>query len=314
MRAKSVSNARKNTYVAYAFISLWLLGFLVFTLYPILQTAYLSFQNVKVTGAGIKSTFVGIKNFSDAFLVDVSFSDTLITYFGEIIIYVPIVIVFSLAMSLLLNMKLKGTGFFRTIFFLPVIISSGPVISMLVSKGSLSIPSIDAFLESGSIMNSMPSPIGGMITQALGSFIIILWYSGVPILIFLAGLTKIDKSVYEAASIDGAGPWERFWKITLPYLNPMVILNVVYTIITISTFALNGVIQHIQKTSFDANYGLGYAAALSWIYFAVLLVMLAICVRLVSSKKDKKGETSHAPKKARKQIRFNRFANNEKQT
>lgn len=308
---KKMSYRKHQAIIAYSFISLWIVGFLVFTLYPFIQTAYLSFQSVRVSGTGIKSTFLGFQNFKDAFLVDLKFSDTLLSYLGEIVIYLPIVIVFSLLIALLLNLKVKGTGFFRTIFFLPVIISSGPVIQMLVSKGTVAIPAIDDFIASGMISNAIPPPFGGMITQALSSFIIILWYSGVPILIFLAGLTKIDRSVYEAASIDGAGKWESFWKITLPALNPMIVLNVVYTIITISTNSMNGVIQHIQKTSFDANYGLGYAAALSWIYFVVLFIMLGISVWIVSQKKPKErgGRYDQLQKKAKtnKKIQLQRL-------
>lgn len=289
MKGLKSSNKRRTVLTAYAFISLWLIGFLVFTLYPIIQTGYLSFHKVRVTASGIDTAYLGIQNFKDAFLLDVSFTDTLVSYLGEIIIEVPIVIVFSLLIALALNVKLKGRGIFRTIFFLPVIISSGPVIEMLVGKGAVSLPMIDKVIESGVITNALPEPVSGIVTGALGSFIIILWYSGVPILIFLAGLTKMDRSVYEAASIDGAGKWESFWKITLPALNPMIILNVVYTIVTISTFALNGVIKHIQKTSFDAKYGLGYAAALSWIYFFLLLILLGAGVLLVRTKKSKKG-------------------------
>lgn len=283
LRAKT-----KESLVGYSFISLWIIGFLVFTLIPIARTAFLSFNKVKVTTEGIKTTFVGIQNYKDALLMDVQFVDNLIAYTGEIIIYLPIIIVFSLAMALMLNMDIKGKGFFRTIFFLPVIITSGPVIQKLIEKGATSIPSITNLIESGIITQAVPGTLGTIITTVLSSFIVILWFSGVPILIFIAGLQKVDKAVYEAASIDGASKWESFWKITLPALNPMMILNVVYTVITISMFSLNKVIIHIQNKSFDDKWGLGYAAAMSWIYFVVLLVILGVFVLLVKSKSDKK--------------------------
>lgn len=283
LRAKT-----KESLVGYSFLSLWIIGFLVFTLIPIGRTAFLSFNKVKVTTEGIKTTFVGIQNYKDALLMDVQFVDNLITYIGEIIVNLPIIIVFSLAMALMLNMNIKGKGIFRTIFFLPVIITSGPVIEKLIEKGATSIPSITNIIQSGIITESVPGSLGNIITSILSSFIVILWFSGVPILIFIAGLQKVDKAVYEAASIDGASKWESFWKITLPALNPMMILSVVYTVITISMFSLNKVIIHIQNKSFDDKWGLGYAAAMSWIYFAVLLVVLGIFVLLVKAKGDKK--------------------------
>ena len=280
----------KESLTGYSFISLWIIGFLVFTLIPIGRTAFLSFNKVKVTTEGIKTTFVGIQNYKDALLMDVQFVDTLITYLGEIIVYVPIILVFSLAMAMLLNMDIKFKGLFRTIFFLPVIITSGPVIQKLIEKGATSIPSITKVVESGIITQAVPGVLGDIITTILSSLIVILWFAGVPIIIFIAGLQKIDRAVYEAASIDGASKWESFWKITLPALNPMVILNVVYTIVTISMFSVNGVIMHIQTKSFDDKWGLGYASAMSWIYFAVLLVILCIFVLLVKPKSSKKVE------------------------
>ncbi|MBS5949246.1 MAG: sugar ABC transporter permease [Clostridium sp.] len=280
----------KESLTGYSFISLWIIGFLVFTLIPIGRTAFLSFNKVKVTTEGIKTTFVGIQNYKDALLMDVQFVDTLITYLGEIIVYVPIILVFSLAMAMLLNMDIKFKGLFRTIFFLPVIITSGPVIQKLIEKGATSIPSITKVVESGIITQAVPGVLGDIITTILSSLIVILWFAGVPIIIFIAGLQKIDRAVYEAASIDGASKWESFWKITLPALNPMVILNVVYTIVTISMFSVNGVIMHIQTKSFDDKWGLGYASAMSWIYFAVLLVILGIFVLLVKPKSSKKVE------------------------
>lgn len=283
-----LKNKTRESLMGYGFISLWIVGFLAFTLIPLIQTAYLSFNNVKVTTEGIKTTSVGLQNYKDALLMDVTFVDTLIGYIGEIVIYVPIILVFSLAIALMLNMDIKGKGIFRTIFFLPVIISSGPVIEKLIEKGATSLPSITAFIESGIIGESLPGPLANVVVSVLASFIVILWFAGVPILIFIAGLQKVDKAVYEAASIDGASKWESFWKITLPALNPMVILNVVYTIITISMFSLNGVIMHIQSKSFDDKWGLGYAAAMSWIYFAILLVILGIFVLLVKPKSDKR--------------------------
>ncbi|MGM9972837.1 MAG: carbohydrate ABC transporter permease [Clostridiaceae bacterium] len=278
----------KEGLVGFSFISLWLVGFLVFTLIPLIRTAYLSFNSVRITSAGIRSTSIGLKNYNDAFFTDVEFVDKLLTYLGELVIYIPIILVFSLGMAIMLNMDIKFKGLFRTIFFLPVIITSGPVLQKLTEKGAMTIPMIQEIVESGIITDTLPGALGGLAANVLSSFISILWFSGVPILVFITGLQKMDKAVYEAASIDGASKWQTFWKVTLPAINPMIMINIIYTIVTVSVLSMNEVIIHIQNRSFDDKWGLGYASALSWIYFVVLLMVLGLFLLLVKPKKDKK--------------------------
>jgi ABC-type sugar transport system permease subunit len=113
----------------------------------------------------------------------------------------------------------------------------------------------------------------------------VLWFSGVQILIFLAGLQKVDQSLYEAARIDGASPWESFWKVTLPMLMPLVIVNVIYSIVYVSTFALNEIIILIKNNMFSTITGFGYATAVAWIYFIIITLVLAIWTGLLSLKK-----------------------------
>ena len=108
-------------------------------------------------------------------------------------------------------------------------------------------------------------------------FDVIDWHDYTTV-IFLSALQKVDKPVYEAAKIDGASKWAQFWKITLPTLRPMIIVNMLYTIVSISSFELNDVIVLIQTDSFAANYGLGYASALSFLYFIVLMLIMALFV------------------------------------
>ena len=110
----------------------------------------------------------------------------------------------------------------------------------------------------------------------------ILWFSGVQILIFLSGLQKIDSSTYEAASIDGASAWEAFWKITLPSLSGTTILVAVYTIITLSHFSENKVIKYIYGQTYAVGGGIGYASAMSFLYFFVLILLLGIVYFLLT--------------------------------
>jgi ABC-type sugar transport system permease subunit len=269
------------------FIAIWIIGFLVFTLIPLIQTFWYSLNNVKVTTEGIKTTFVGLSNYKQAFLLDVTFVDTLLNYVMQLVIVVPVIIVFAIIVSLLLNTNIKGRGIFRTIYFLPVIITSGPVIKKLMDEGATTFPGMEKFIKMSEIQQSFPPLIVTLITFLISSFIIILWFSGVQILIFIAGLQKLDKSMYEAASIDGASRWEAFWKLTLPAMNPLIVVNIVYTVVMYSIFALNPIIGIIEKAMYSPSQGFGYSSALSWIYFVVLLIILGIFVA-VTALKDKK--------------------------
>ncbi|MGM0836133.1 MAG: carbohydrate ABC transporter permease [Bacillota bacterium] len=284
---KQMSMKSKNTLTGLMFISPWILGFLIFTAVPLFYSLFLSFQQVKITTQGIQTKFVKFDNFQYAFTVDAVFTQKLLTFLQELVLSVPIIIVFSLIIALLLNQPIKFRNFFRTIFFLPVIIASGPVINELIAQGVTSIPSIKEY----AIFESMLSSEGFFSTVLLylmDNLIIILWFSGVQFLIFLAALQKIDQQVYEAAKIDGASNWECFWKVTLPSIFPMIVVNTVYTIVMFSVFSLNPVIEHIQTNMFQIDTGFGYASALSWIYFLLIAAALAISVGLLTFRGKKK--------------------------
>lgn len=274
--------------VGLLFVSPWILGFLVFTAFPLFYSFYLSFQKVKITTSGINTEFINFGNYQYAFAVDADFLGMVTKYLRELIISVPIIIVFSLIISLLLNQKIKFRGLFRTIFFLPVIISSGPVLKQLMAQGITTIPSISSY-SFYQALNTNPSGFfNSILLYLINNLITILWFSGVQILIFLAALQKIDKQVYEAAHIDGASNWEAFWKITLPSIVPMIIVNTIYTIVTYSISSLNPIIEHIQSSMFNINTGFGYASALSWIYFLIIAILLAVTVGMMTLKGRKK--------------------------
>lgn len=277
----------REALTGYGFVMLWIIGFLVFTLIPLVQTFWYSLNNVKVTTEGIRTAYVGLANYKQAFLMDVSFTDTLLNYILQLVIIVPIIIVFAVVVALLLNMKIKGRGIFRTIYFLPVIISSGPVIKRLMDEGATTLPGLEQFTKVADIQKSYPPLIAMLITFLVSSFIIILWFSGVQILIFIAGLQKLDLNMYEAASIDGASRWEAFWKLTLPAMNPLIVVNVIYTIVMYSIFSTNPVIGMIQDAMYKPGRGFGYSSAMAWIYFVILLIILGIFVAAVAHR-DKK--------------------------
>ncbi|NYE08091.1 ABC-type sugar transport system permease subunit [Bacillus niacini] len=277
----------KNSLVGLLFVSPWIIGFAIFTAFPLLYSLFLSFQKVKITTSGIQTEFIRFENFQYAFVVDAIYTERLTKYLEEMIISVPIIIVFSLIIALLLNQRIKFRGMFRTIFFLPVIIASGPVMKELIDQGITTIPTIEKYAIYQALTESPDGFLNGILLYLIKNLIMILWFSGVQILIFIAALQKMDKQIYEAAKIDGASNWESFWKVTLPSLFPMIIVNTIYTIVMYSMFSLNPIIEHIQTNMFKVDTGFGYASALSWIYFLIIALALALSVGAMTLKGKK---------------------------
>ncbi|WP_163536078.1 sugar ABC transporter permease [Gracilibacillus sp. YIM 98692] len=275
---KQLSLKNKKSLVGYSFIFPWIIGFLIFTAFPLVYSLFLSFQQVKLTPNGIVTTYVKFENYIYAFTVDIQYTQVLLRFLRELVISTPIIIVFSLIIALLLNQPIRWRTFFRMVFFLPVIIASGPVIMDLMEQDVTSIPSIEEYAIFDAVLSNTEGLFHTILTYLMENLVIILWYSGVQILMFLAALQKTDRQVYKAAKIDGASNWECFWKVTLPTLFPMIIVNLIYTIVTYSIFALNPVVEHIQSQMFEISTGFGYASALSWIYFLVITLVLVIGV------------------------------------
>lgn len=282
---KYLTRRTRNALVGYVFVLPWIVGYLIFTAWPMLHALFLSFHEVRVTPRGILTTFVGWHNYRYAFLTDTQFVEKLLVYLGEMVLNVPIVIVFSLIIALLINQKIKGRGIFRVIFFLPVVIMSGPVIAELLALGVTSIPDIEQYALYTLMQSNLAPILAAPLTYLMNQIIMVLWFSGVQILIFLAGLQKIDGSIMEAARVDGASGWESFWKITLPAVQPMIVVNVVYTVVSISTFSLNEIILLIRSNMFNTFTGYGYSTALAWLYFVIISILLALSAGLLSLKK-----------------------------
>ncbi|MFC5649905.1 carbohydrate ABC transporter permease [Paenibacillus solisilvae] len=284
-----MTNRRRKSLTGLSFVSLWIVGFGIFTCWPMIYSLYLSFQKVKITPLGIKTTYVSMQNYKNAFLSDPVFVEKLFAYLKTMVLNVPIIVVFSMIIALLINQNIKFKGLFRTIFFLPVVITSGPVINELLSQGATTIPGIEKYGVISLIENMLSPAFAEPVTYLFKQIIMVLWFSGVQILIFLAGLQKVDTSLYEAARIDGASPWESFWKVTLPVMMPLVLVNVIYSIVYISTFALNEIIVLIKENMFSTLTGFGYANAVAWIYFVIIFIMLAIWVGLLNLRRGSGG-------------------------
>ncbi|WP_238392503.1 carbohydrate ABC transporter permease [Paenibacillus antri] len=272
---------RWKTYgVGYLFMLPWIVGFLSFVLFPVGWSLYNSFNKVSITSDGFQYHWVGFENYYRMLFENNEYPILLITYFQEMLLMIPLILIFAFFVALLLNQKFPARGFMRTVFFLPVIFATGQVLMELFRQGSGELP----FMEQYRVEDVVDLYFGGSVAEAIVSVlskaVIILWYSGVQILIFLAGFQTISRTLYEAIRVDGASPWESFWKITYPAMIPFIGLNAVYTIVDLFTYPFNPVLKVVQDNMFKATTGYGYASAMAWLYFGLVLVCIGAALGL----------------------------------
>lgn len=283
-RKQLVTQRKKREWISgYAFISLWLIGTLVFFVYTLIFSMKIATSRVyfeKGIQFGALPHFWD--NFSAIFQNAPDFVLSLETYIGAMILKVPMIIAFSLIIAIFLNDRFPGRTFYRMLFFLPVIVATGPVMKSFESSG-VSIYDVKALAN---LMRELPDVVFETFSDIFSSLISVLWQSGVPILIFLAGLQKISTTQYEAAKIDGASAWESFWKITIPSIRPFILLNAIYTIIFLSTDDTEP-IRYIKNAVNDATKGYSVSIAMAWIYAAIIILLLIVCYFILRTPKEK---------------------------
>ena len=275
--------------MGYFFVLPWVIGVIAFLIVPLAQSFYYMWFNIRITPLETKFTFVGTGNFTQIWMENPEFPQQLVTYIWQTIVEVPVIVVFALIIAMMLNGKIKCKAFFRLIFFLPVIIVSGPVMNMLVSEGAATIPAMNTQAITNALDSFLPTALATSISELFSNMIMILWYSGVQILIFLSALQKVDPSLYEAAKMDGGSGWECFWKITLPTIKNFILLNAVYTVIFLSGNEQNELINIIESAMFSGTKekGYGYASAMAWMYAIVITLIVLLFFLILGSKKDK---------------------------
>lgn len=277
---------KRENLMGYVFILPWLIGLIGLVLYPLIQSFWFSLNQIRMIPTGRVMKFIQFENYSRIFLKDPDFIIELRLYLTETVIAVPVIVSFALIIAMLLNSKIKARGFFRLIFFLPVIVASGPVMNQLVAQEATSIPMLNLTTIEQTLNSYLPVFLAEGISGVFRNMITLLWYAGVQILIFLAAIQKIDTSLYEAAKIDGGSGWECFWKITLPTIKPMLLLNAIYTIIFMSNNEQNSLIVLIYNTMLSATGGYGYASAMAWCYSIIVSALVAFIAVLVMGRKD----------------------------
>ncbi len=298
-RKKIASLERKKARAGYLFVLPFIIGLVIIYLPMIVQSIGYSFQQIStIQGGGVKTTPVGWENYSKAITEDPTYVQTLISGMGRIIFDVPAIVIFSLFMAILLNQDMAGRGLFRAIFFIPVIISTGLISD--IDANNILMQSAGQAIDTGTGTNNVNQLVSAIDIQVLfanmkvGSELVtyvaelvndifnIVNRSGVQMLIFLAGLQSISPAIYESCEIDGATGWETFWKITFPMISPMILVNAIYTIIDALTRSDNVVMQYID-TVYAAPNGRTLSSAMSWMYFLLVMLLIAAVAGIISA-------------------------------
>jgi ABC-type sugar transport system permease subunit len=293
---------KRENRMGYLFILPYVVGALICLAYPLVLSVIYAFSNVKIRTTYTELSWNGIGNFTKVLEKNVNLSTNMLELTTKVVLGVPLIVVFALIMAMMLNMKLKGKGFYRTIFFLPVIIVSGPVMSMITSDTS-SIQAVDMTIIESALNSALPMWMADSVIWVFENIIMLLWYAGVQILIFLAALQKIDTALYEAAKIDGGSNWECFWKITLPTIKPFLLLNAIYTVVYLSQDTIMSPVITDIKNAVTSVYGYGYASAFAWMYAIVILIFVGVVALLFMPKKDVYEKQIRKNKKLEKKTR-----------
>ena len=274
-RRRGVSFQRRGVLTCLLFVSPWLVGAAVFFLYPLFYSLRLSFGVIE-NPATQKVVFAGFENFRVAFMEDARFFPMLLSIAKDTLINTPLIVVFALFIATLLSKDIRGKGLFRSVFFLPVILGTGFVMQQLlaveVARGILLPEKVVRFLNPG---------VTQVILEFLSRVTLVLWKSGVQIIIFLAGLQAIPRSFYEAARVDAATEWECFWFISLPMMAPTLLLGAVYTIVAGFLDTSNEMLGYIHELGFQWSQ-FEYASAVSWLYFLFVILVLAALFLLLN--------------------------------
>ena len=270
------------------FISPWIIGLLLFFLFPIGQSIYYSFSSIQLSSNGIITSFLGLDNYDFIMNKHPLYLSALVESLASMAYTLPAILVVSLVLALILNKKFAGRTFFRCLYFLPVIIASGVVVDLLFSVTSSDISSVgvDASVSANMVdfteiiaKLELPVQISKYISVVMDEIVNIIWGTGVQIILFISGLQSIPDLLYEVAKVEGCTKWEEFWFITLPMLSRVMVLVIVYTVVELLTAKSNPLMELLIKTLSNLEYGTG--AAMAWLYFLIVGVALGIIMYLI---------------------------------
>lgn len=281
----------RRDYQAFWYIAPWLIGFLVLQLYPFITSLIYSFTNYRL-GSTIK--FVGLDNYIRLFTRDADFMKSLKATGIFTLAIVPGKLTLSLAVAMFLNRNMKGINLARTVYYIPSLFGGSVAVSVLWK----------VLFQDNGIINAYINALGfdtiqfwGNPKYALGTICSLeIWQFGSSMVMSLAALKQVPASLYEAASIDGANAWHRFWHVTIPQISPVLFFNLIMqTIQALQNFTSASVITNggplkstyvmgmkLYKEAFT-NFKMGYASAISWVMFLIIMVVTLLLFRFSSA-------------------------------
>ena len=279
---RAPSYEKRQNRLGYGFMLPWIIGFVVFTLIPFGATIALSFCNVSTNVTGYDITFAGGSNYYTAFFRNTEFVPALGAFIAMVVPYTFVIIIVSFFMAYLLNKIEVGKGLMRTIYFLPVIIMSGPVMSQILDQADEAVQMAQG-MNGGyegvfilEMIRSYSPKIAGFMGNVFDQLTMILWFTGIPIVLFVSGLQRINGSLYEAAKIDMANEWQILWKITIPMIKPTALVDTIFTIAQLGTYETSAIYALIKTATANTNGGFGFAATYSWIYCIIVLIIIGL--------------------------------------
>lgn len=277
---------KRRAIFCFLFVLPWLAGFLIFTFKPLLDVLIYSFSRTKfLPDATIRLEYAALDNYYILLFVHDDFLTGLLDYLYQLCLMLPVIVAFSLLIAILLNPAIPGRRLFRVLFFLPVVLMQGPLQEIVTGLDAMSIAGVDSMFVFTFVENNLPRWLAGPIMYVIRQFITIIWYSGVQILLCLAGLQKLDRAMYEAASIDGASGWQAFWKITLPVSRPFILLSAIYTLVDLSTMDANPLILLLKERMFTEPSGFGYPSAVAVLYFVIMLLVAGLILLILGRRR-----------------------------
>jgi len=276
------SRIENQNKIAYLFILPWLLGFLAFVIYPLFQTIYNTLFKITTTSLGLVYDYNLIDkggNYGTAFR-NLYFFPQMLDFVIMEATYVPTIIIVAFILAILLNTGVKGQGFFRVIFFLPVIIMSGPITGILYWNGAGGLLTYEDNVIFKMILSYSPG-FAEALAGLFANFTMVLWFTGIPIILFINALQKINVNLYEAARIDGANNWQILWKIKVPIVRPTAFVTAIFTIVQLGTYTGNPVFYLIQNSIYDRGAGIGLASTFATIYSLVVFLLVGVAYLLL---------------------------------
>ena len=293
----SLTNAKHRNKIAYLFMSPWIVGAVLLSLVPAIMCLVFSFTTITDTIHGYKFEWIGIKNYANTLFGNAEMLPAIWSFIKTELIYVPIILIMAFIIATILVKDIKGKTFFRTIFFLPVIIISGVLVSIVFEANteaateamSVQDPLTSSFIYR--IISSYSEGVANFLIEVFDHFVIILWLTGIPVILFINGLQKINKNMYEAAAIDGANKWQILWKVTIPNVLGIALVCAIFSIVQISTLPVSELFTKIQAALSNSSQ-LALACTNAIIYVILILALIGLFLLVLKPREGKKKDKS----------------------